>query len=333
MIKGNLNHQNHRNFIACIWDFDKTLIKGYMQEPIFEEYGIDSKRFWSEVNSLPKIYKEKGYRVAEETSYLNHLLSYIQDGHIPNLTNKKLKELGKKLVFYDGLPEFFKTLKQTPERYETDTLSIQLEHYIISTGLAEMIRGSQINQTYEMADLIDGIFACELIPRPTTSRKKSKQKDAFNEHDINLGEGLDQIGMIVDNTIKTRFIFEINKGSNKNRAIDVNSKIEPKDRRVPFENMIYIADGPSDVPVFSLLGEKGGYTYAVYERNNAKERKQNKSLQDQRRVNDYGHANYTKHSETYDKLIGQVEEICERICNDYKESLKKKVGQQPRHIN
>ena len=69
---------------------------------------------------------------------------------------------------------------------------------------------------------------------------------------------------MIDNTSKTRAIFAINKGVNKHDYIDVNSKMDKEDRRVPFEHMIYIADGPSDVPVFFILKQYGGKTFAIH---------------------------------------------------------------------
>src|SRR5690606_34215151 len=119
---------------------------------------------------------------------------------------------------------------------------IVLEHYVISTGLAQMIRGSAI------APYLAGIFGSELIENPLPP--------GFDEQtELPLDEELEvaQTGTVVNNTSKTRYLFEINKGSNKNPAIDVNSDVKPEDRRVPFDNMIYIADGPSDIPVFSVV--------------------------------------------------------------------------------
>lgn len=63
------------NVVTCIWDFDKTLISGYMQQPIFKKLGINEKRFWDEVNALPNAYKERGLPVSPDMIYLNHLLS------------------------------------------------------------------------------------------------------------------------------------------------------------------------------------------------------------------------------------------------------------------
>lgn len=95
------------NIIAVIWDFDKTLISEYMQTPLFEEYGIDSKGFWKEVNDFPIQMKEKGIRVNSDTCYLNFLIKYAKTGIFKGLNNQKLFEYGKKLKFYAGIPEIF----------------------------------------------------------------------------------------------------------------------------------------------------------------------------------------------------------------------------------
>ena len=74
--KGQLHSQNT---LACVWDFDKTLIPGYMQTPLFNQFGVNEKIFWSEVNKLPQIYANRGLSVSTETIYLNHLLSYVKN--------------------------------------------------------------------------------------------------------------------------------------------------------------------------------------------------------------------------------------------------------------
>ena len=101
-----------KHIIACVWDFDKTLIPGYMQTPVFEEYGIDEKLFWKEVNMLPAIYAKRGIRVSPETVYLNHILSFVKSGHMAGLSNAKLRELGGRLAFCEGLPDFFDDLRR-----------------------------------------------------------------------------------------------------------------------------------------------------------------------------------------------------------------------------
>ena len=128
------------NIIAVVWDFDKTLVNGYMQDPIFKEYGVDAKTFWAEVNDLPgKYWKEQGVRVNRETIYLNHFINCTRRGIFPGLSNEKLRAYGKDLIFYNGIPEIFERTKALiagePKYREYD---IKVEHYIVSTGMAEL---------------------------------------------------------------------------------------------------------------------------------------------------------------------------------------------------
>lgn len=312
------------NVIACIWDFDKTLIDGYMQSPIFREYGVDEILFWKEVNMLPKIYAHKGVRVAPESVYLNHLLSFVKSGIMQGLSNAKLRELGAKLSFCPGLPDFFDELRNlVAENPQYQALDIKLEHYIVSTGIAEMIRGSAI------ASHVDGIFGCEFVEEPMPPYFSLQKEFDFQS----LSHQINQIGMIVDNTIKTRFIFEINKGTNKNPNISVNDQILEKDRRVPIRNMIYIADGPSDVPVFSVVRKNGGKAFAVYSPANDAEFEQNDFLLSSDRIDSYGPNVYTKGSATHTWLKMHVKKICERIIKDHSEAIENKVGKAPVHLH
>ncbi|GHC04361.1 HAD family hydrolase [Cerasicoccus arenae] len=312
---------NRRRIVACIWDFDKTLIPGYMQEPLFRRYNIDEKIFWREVNELPKIYSERGVHVSPDTVYLNHLLSYIKNGPLKGLRNSMLRDLGAELLLYPGLPECFhelRTVTQSEAAFRQH--DIVLEHYIVSTGLAEMIRGCKI------APEVDGVFGCEFIESPLPPFYLNQ-----NELEIPMDFEISQIGVMVDNTIKTRYIFEINKGSNKNADIDVNSKMLPEDRRVPIENMIYIADGPSDVPVFSVVRGNGGKTYAVYDPARENEFLQNDQLLQDGRVDSYGPADYTANSQTTRWLKMQVRRICERLVAESEAALALRVKKPPRH--
>jgi hypothetical protein len=81
-----------QNIIACVWDFDKTLIPEYMQAPLFRRYAVDEARFWAETNALAANYLQRGYHIAPEISYLNHLLTYVLAGKMPGLNNKVLRE-------------------------------------------------------------------------------------------------------------------------------------------------------------------------------------------------------------------------------------------------
>ena len=219
------------NIIAVVWDFDKTLLNGYMQEPIFKYYGIDEKSFWGEVGLLPTKYmSEQGVRVNPETIYLNQFIRDARDGRMQGLNNEKLKSFGKELKFYPGIPELFTKTKDFIDKNEDyRECGIKLEHYIVSTGMAAIIQGSEI------AEYVDGIWGCEFI-----------------EDEQNGVRRIAEIGYTVDNTTKTRAIFEINKGVNKHPEMDVNIAMPEDARRVKLKNMIYIADGPSDIPAFSV---------------------------------------------------------------------------------
>ena len=318
------NSLHPSNIIACVWDFDKTLIDGYMQSPIFREYGVDEALFWKEVNMLPEIYAKKGIRVSSESVYLNHLLSFVKNGKMSGLSNAKLRQLGGELNFCAGLPDFFDELRNVCEQEQAyKALDIKLEHYIVSTGLAEMIRGSKI------ASHVDGIFACEFVEEPMPPY--FTQQPEFNLD--NLSTQINQIGMIVDNTIKTRFIFEINKGTNKMPEINVNAKIRENDRRVPIRNMIYIADGPSDIPVFSVVRKSGGKTFAVYSPSNELEFEQNDSLLANGRIDSYGPNVYTPESSTSIWLKMHVKKICDRIVKEHTDAVENKIGKAPTHLH
>ena len=287
----NPNQQNRQihgqNIVACVWDFDKTLIPGYMQKPLFRHYGINESVFWSEVNQLPNLYSARGMKVSPDTIYLNHLLSYVKNGPMRGLTNERLKELGGEIEFYPGLPDFFVELVKIANQTEFAGYDFKIEHYIISTGITKIIQGSKISP------FVENIFACEFIESPLPPNFMSQ-----TEFSLPLDLEISQVGMTVDNTIKTRCIFEINKGCNKNSSIDVNTFIPHEDRRVPVDQMIYVADGPSDVPVFTVVKQMGGKTYAVYDPTNEKEFEQSCDLVERSRVHNNGPADYRPTSPT-----------------------------------
>jgi hypothetical protein len=277
-----------QNIIACIWDFDKTLIPDYMQKPLFEHFGIDEANFWTETNNLGPYYKKRGYHISGEIAYLNHLLTYVLAGPMAGLNNKLLRQCGADIKFYPGMPDFFDLsrgfVQEKPEYVKHD---IAVEHYIVSTGLAEMVRGSAL------ANKVDGIWACEFVENPLQPGFLKQ-----NELSISAEAEIAQIGMVIDNTTKTKAIFEINKGTNRNAAIDVNSNIKPEDRRIPLQNMIYIADGPSDIPSFSVVKSGGGKAYAVYNPDSIGEFEQNDRLRQVGRIDHYGEADYRPLSST-----------------------------------
>lgn len=321
-----------QNVIALIWDFDKTLIPGYMQDPIFAKYNIDGASFWREVNALPEHYRGVGVNVHPDTCYLNRLLTYVQAGRMPGLTNAVLKELGSEIKFHEGLPDFFplaaNELLKVPD---ADRFELHLEHYIVSTGLREMIEGSAIRP------YVDGIWASEFIetaPPPGFRGPMQSSSGPGSREETLLGDAhsITQIATAYDNTSKTRAIFEINKGSNKDKTINVNATMKPEDRRVPFRHMIYIADGPSDVPAFSLMRQNGGIAYAVYDDESDASLEQVDRLRKEGRIDHSGPANYTHNGPTAKWLLLQIRNIAASIVMERKEAIRLGVGQAPRHL-
>ena len=300
------------NIIAVIWDFDKTLVDGYMQDPIFEKYDVDAKKFWEEVNSLPdKYWNDQKVKVNKDTIYLNHFINKTKEGIFKGLNNEILFELGKELKFYKGIPEIFEKTKEIIEKNPIfQEYNIKVEHYIVSTGMKNMIEGSIIKK------YVEGIWGCELI----------QIKDKDNNWEIS------EIGYTIDNTSKTRAIFEINKGINKNPEYDVNAKIKEGNRRVLFKNMIYIADGPSDVPAFSVIKKGGGSTFAIYPKSDRKAFQQVEKLREDNRVDMYAEADYSEGTTTYMWIINKIEELAQNIVNEEKSKLEASISDSPKHL-
>lgn len=315
-----------QNVIAIIWDFDKTLIEGYMQDPIFNYYHVEGKIFWQEVNTLHEKYKNQGITINKDTIYLNHFLTCVKQGIFEGLSNKLLFDLGKELKFYNGVPEIFVLINQDIEESdEFKRFNISVEHYVVSTGLAEMIKGSIVRE------YVKNIWGCEFIENPVKSSLLIKEYNKGENGDVK-DACITQVGYEIDNTTKTRAIFEINKGANIHEDIDVNSKLEHENRRVPIENMIYIADGPSDVPVFSILKQYGGRTYAVYPKGDQGAFKQVDRLRQDGRVDMYGEADYSKNTPTYMWLIEHTRQIAEKIYNKKIEKIRQSISKPPVHI-
>ena len=312
-----------QTIVACIWDFDKTLIRGYMQRPLFAYYKIDESRFWNEVQHLPELYAQRGLKVSSDTVYLNHLLTYVRSGPMRGLNNARLRQLGGQLQFFPGMPDFLQELKDLILS-KRDYLShdITLEHYIISTGLAEIIRGSAVEEH------VDDVFGCEFVENPAPPGYHLQE-----EFDLDVPKEISQIGVMVDNTIKTRFVFEINKGANKIPEVDVNARMRQEDRRIPFENMIYVADGPSDVPVFSVVKKHGGKTFAVHDPENPEEFAQNDRLLQSGRIDAYGPTDYRATSSSSMWIKMHLLNICDRIIRERERAMASRLMEPPRHFH
>lgn len=280
------------NIIGCFYDCDETLTPGAMQEPLFRHYGIDGSAFWQEKDKLIEHARRNGVAMDFENGYLNFMLDYVRDGRMPGLSNQKLRELGAEIKVFPGLPDFF---ARTKELIEGTRLyaehGIKVEHYIVTTGLKEMVAGSVLN-TKDLA----GIFGSE-----------------FYEH-----EGvISRIARAVGHMKKTDFLHIANKGGNVNPTIDVNKRMPDAERRIPFRNMKYVGDGFTDVPCFSTIGDRGGDTYGVYGSLTAKA--QAETLLLERRVKAIAPADYRSESRFYELFARDLLQTADAMVRDIQE--------------
>jgi hypothetical protein len=250
--------------------------------------------------------------VNPDTIYLNQFIRYAKEGIFKGLTNKKLQEMGQRLKFYKGVPDIFDATTDVVKgnsRYEMH--DIKVEHYIVSTGMKRIIEGSVV------MGHVKHVWGCDLI----------EGKD--NDGDPCIAE----IGYTIDNTSKTRALFEINKGTCfPDSKIKVNDKIPEDHRRVHFINMVYVADGPSDVPAFSVVNKNGGATFAIYPKGNTKAFKQVERLREDGRINMFAEADYSEDTTARMWLCSKVEEFAERIVSDEKARIEKYAGRSPSHL-
>jgi hypothetical protein len=305
--------------IAVIWDFDKSLIRGYMQEPLFKHYGVEPVEFWDEVNALGTFHGAGDeHYLASEFLYLNHMLTYVRHGRFEGLDNQMLRRFGTQQDFAPGIPDIFERLESMMKRFARE--DIQLEHYVISTGLRQVILGSVV------APWLKDVWACEFLTREAPPGFLKRRLKAAPESIIS------DIGYVIDHTTKTRALFEINKGV-RALGMDVNARIPQKHRRVPFANMIYLADGPSDIPSFSVVNQHGGRTFGVYQPNSPRDLAQAEMLLAQQRVEAIGPADYSASSFTTHWLIETITSIAERLRHEPAPRVEEYLhSQTPGHI-
>lgn len=274
-----------QNTIALVYDYDQTLSPAYMQDDVlFPKYGINPEQFWSRCNQLVKEQSWDG-----ELAYMKCLLDYLG---MDNVSNADLMELGKGLNYFPGVETVFDEIRDFCIRPEHEAAGIKVEHYIVSSGLKALLDGSSLK------DKVKAIFGCEF--------------------------GEDEHGRIsfpkrtISHTTKTQYLFRINKGM-LNHDDDVNDHMPSDARPIPFQNMIYVGDGPTDVPCFTVMKKNGGHAIAVYNPEDASGRSFRKCYQlctHADRVKHIAPANYKKGSHVRLLLEEMVKEVADRILKE-----------------
>lgn len=306
--------------IAFLWDYDRTLIPGNQQEPLFTAYDVVEEDFWREVDGLVEYYGRRDISISRDSAYLLHILSYVEHGIFDGLTNARLRELGAEIETAPGIPQFFEaTRKRVGEDPRYVEEGITVEHYVVSTGIRQMIEGSIIGPH------LDGVWANSFIEKAAPPGYRERLDVDDSAHPIS------HIGYSIDNTTKTRAIFEINKGVNRSPGLDVNARMSRDQRRVPIRNMVYIADGPSDVPCFSIVNERGGKTLGVYTTEPKNNFRNVRELQEQGRVQGMAEADFTAGGAAHLWLMDSLEQIADEIVAARSQALAE-IPQPPGHV-
>lgn len=256
--------------VALIYDFDGTLAPGNMQEYDFiPAVGKSNKEFWSEANAL-----------AEEQDadmVLTYMARMIQAARSKGLSLRReaFRESGRRVALYRGVREWFARINDYGARR-----GMHIVHYINSSGLKEIIEGTEIAGEFRK------IYACSFL------------------YDV---DGIAYWPAVAVNyTNKTQFIFKINKGvESVSDSKEVNRYVPEEERPVPFRRMIYVGDGTTDIPCMKLVKNYGGHSIAVYNPDDRSKRREMNSLIRDNRVNYVCPADYSAGSEM-DTLVKAI---------------------------
>ena len=245
--------------IALLYDFDKTLsIKDQQEYTFIPSLGMEASEFWGEADKI-----SKDNNMDRILSYMFLMIKQARKKNV-EITKEAFKALGADVDLLPGVKTWFKRINEYGK-----SKGVKIEHYIISSGLKEIMEGTPIAKHFKR------IYGCEFH--------------------YNTNGNADWPAQVVNYTTKTQFIFRISKG-----ALDlyddslVNSYMPMHSRSVPYSNMIYIGDGLTDVPCMKLIRDRGGESIALF---HGKNKSLSQKLLLEKRVGFICPANYSKNSE------------------------------------
>ena len=279
--------------VALIYDFDETLSTTYMQDYILiPALGDKPDHFWKSANQWSK--DNCADQITGTMYYIQH--SAKEKGI--KLTKQFLCDTAKNITYFDGVEQWFERINLYGAKR-----GLQIEHYIISSGMEEIISGTSIRKHFK------DVFGCYYV---------------YDENGIPIWPA-----RIVNYSTKTQYIAKINKGLSKTEDRAVNEYMPDEERRIPYKRMIYFGDGMTDIPSMKIIKEKGGNAVAVY-RPKSKQRKTAIQLLADNRVNFALPADYRENSQ----LDHVVKTILDKMATErdldilkIKEDKKKKIIQ------
>ena len=255
--------------VAICYDFDKTLTPDDMQaQGYIQSVGYDVKRFWEETNDLA--------HAQEMDSNLAYMYKMVREaeGNLV-LTRKALMDYGAKVKTFPGVESWFSRIRDYGKAE-----NVTVEHYIISSGLKEMIEGTRMARE----GAFERIYASAFF---------------YNDRGVAVWPA-----QAVNYTSKTQFLFRIEKGTLDVNDAAVNDYFPQDSIRVPFRNMIYIGDSVTDIPCMKLVNTNGGYSIGVYNPDTGEKDKVRKMMRDNR-IRYFAPADYSEGSEL-DALVRQI---------------------------
>lgn len=277
--------------IALLYDFDKTLCAKDMQEYGFiQSVGMEADDFWAESNNISV--KNNMDRIL---AYMFLMIKTAKDKNV-SITKESFMNLGNDVVFLKGVKSWFKRINEYGKE-----LGVEVEHYILSSGLKEIIEGTPIAKYFKR------IYACEFHYNKAGNADWPKQ--------------------VINYTTKTQFIFRISKGSlDQLDDKKLNSVIDKDDRDIPYRNMIYIGDGMTDVPCMRLVKMNGGESVAIYHKDTIETAKR---LLKDKRVGYICKADYSSGSELEEiiKLVIHQRALTSQLVELHKKQNDKFLGE------